>query len=55
VRRDSNRNLLAGLVKALRPLGLATGEEGFNRDFHSTPVPAADAMTSQAAPRFRAA
>ncbi len=35
VRRESNRNLLAGLVKALRPLGLATGEEGFNCDFHS--------------------
>jgi transposase len=35
VRRDSNRRLLAGLVKALRPLGLATGEAGFNCDFHA--------------------
>jgi transposase len=35
VRRDSNRKLLSGLVKALRPLGLATGEEGFNCDFHA--------------------
>jgi hypothetical protein len=35
VRRDSNRKLLAGLVAALRPLGLATGEEGFNCDFHA--------------------
>jgi hypothetical protein len=35
VRRDSNHELLAGLVKALRPLGLATGEAGFNCDFHA--------------------
>jgi len=35
VRRESNHNLLAGLVKALRPLGLATGEAGFNLDFHA--------------------
>jgi len=35
VRRDSNRQLLAGLVKALQPLGLATGEAGFNCDFHA--------------------
>ena len=35
VRRDSNRKLLTGLVQALRPLGLATGEEGFNCDFHA--------------------
>ncbi len=35
VRRDSNRKLLTGLVKALRPLGLATGEAGFNCDFHA--------------------
>ena len=35
VRRDSNRALLSGLVKALRPLGLATGEAGFNCDFHA--------------------
>ena len=35
IRRDSNRALLAGLVQALRPLGLATGEAGFNCDFHA--------------------
>ena len=35
VRRESNRKLLAGLVAALRPLGLAAGEAGFNCDFHA--------------------
>jgi hypothetical protein len=35
VRRDSNQKLLSGLVGALRPLGLATGEDGFNCDFHA--------------------
>jgi hypothetical protein len=35
VRRDSNQKLLSGLVAALRPLGLATGEAGFNCDFHA--------------------
>ena len=35
VRRESNRKLLSGLVAALRPLGLATGEDGFNCDFHA--------------------
>jgi transposase len=35
VRRDSNQKLLAGLTGALRPLGLATGEAGFNCDFHA--------------------
>ena len=35
IRRDSNHALLTGLVKALRPLGLATGEAGFNCDFHA--------------------
>ena len=35
IRRDSNQKLLSGLVKALRPLGLATGEAGFNCDFHA--------------------
>ena len=35
VRRDSNTNLLTGLVKALRPLGMASGTEGFNLDFHA--------------------
>ena len=35
VRRESNHKLLSGLVAALRPLGLATGEDGFNCDFHA--------------------
>jgi transposase len=35
VRRESNRKLLTGLIQALRPLGLATGEAGFNCDFHA--------------------
>jgi transposase len=35
VRRQSNQKLLTGLVKALQPLGLATGEAGFNCDFHA--------------------
>lgn len=35
VRRESSQKLLAGLVRALRPLGLATGQDGFNCDFHS--------------------
>ena len=35
VRGDSNRTLLTGLVQALRPLGLATGADGFNCDFHA--------------------
>ncbi|MGH3305695.1 MAG: hypothetical protein ACRDOK_29330, partial [Streptosporangiaceae bacterium] len=35
VRGESNRKLLTGLVKALRPLGLASGEQGFNCDFHA--------------------
>ena len=35
VRRESNHKLLAGLIQALRPLGLATGDEGFNCDFHA--------------------
>jgi transposase len=35
VRRESNHNLLSGLVAALRPLGLATGQAGFNCDFHA--------------------
>ena len=35
VRRESNQKLLTGLVTALRPLGLATGEAGFNCDFHA--------------------
>ena len=35
VRRNSNQKLLTGLVQALRPLGLAAGEAGFNCDFHA--------------------
>jgi hypothetical protein len=35
VRREANITLLAGLVGALRPLGLATGQAGFNCDFHA--------------------
>jgi transposase len=35
VRRQSNHKLLTGLVQALGPLGLATGEAGFNLDFHA--------------------
>jgi hypothetical protein len=35
VRRESNHKLLTGLVKALRGHGLATGEAGFNCDFHA--------------------
>jgi transposase len=35
VRRESNQKLLTGLVQALRPLGLAAGEAGFNCDFHA--------------------
>ena len=35
VRRESNHKLLTGLVKALRPLGMASGAQGFNLDFHA--------------------
>jgi hypothetical protein len=35
IRRETNHKLLSGLVAALRPLGLATGEAGFNCDFHA--------------------
>jgi len=35
VRREANQKLLTGLVGALRPLGLASGEAGFNCDFHA--------------------
>ena len=35
VRRESNHRLLSGLVQALRREGLATGEAGFNCDFHA--------------------
>jgi hypothetical protein len=35
VRREANHKLLTGLVTALRQQGLATGEAGFNCDFHA--------------------
>ena len=35
VRRHSNEQLMAGLVRRLRELGLASGEQGFNLDFHA--------------------
>ena len=35
VRRSSNEQLLAGVTRRLRELGLATGAEGFNLDFHA--------------------
>jgi transposase len=35
VRREASQKLLTGLIRALRPLGLATGEAGFNCDFHA--------------------
>src|SRR6266851_2260720 len=35
VRREMNTACLASLVAHLRPLGLATGDGGFNLDFHS--------------------
>jgi hypothetical protein len=44
IRRDSNVKLLSGLVSALRPLGLATGEAGFNCDFHAIRHHGADAQ-----------
>lgn len=43
VRRESNTALLTGLVQALRPLGLATGSDGFNCDFHAIRHHGADA------------
>jgi len=35
VRRSANEKLLAGVITRLRELGLATGEHGFNLDFHA--------------------
>jgi hypothetical protein len=35
VRRASNQHLLSGLTTALRAAGLATGQAGFNLDFHA--------------------
>jgi transposase len=34
-RRASNEQLLLGITRRLRQLGLATGEQGFNLDFHA--------------------
>jgi transposase len=34
-RRTSNEQLLTGLTRRLRELGLATGDQGFNLDFHA--------------------
>src|SRR5437588_464279 len=34
-RRESSQQLLTGLIRRLRPLGLAGGGEGFNCDFHA--------------------
>ena len=54
VRRESNQKLLTGLVQALRPLGLATGEQGSTAT--STPSattatrPSWKSTTSPAAP-----
>jgi hypothetical protein len=44
VRRESNVKLLSGLVGGLRRLGLATGEDGFNCDFHAIRHHGADAQ-----------
>ncbi|MDT2007139.1 hypothetical protein FXW78_26050 [Rhodococcus opacus] len=35
VRRESNQQAMAGLIARLRELGMATGEAGFNLDFHA--------------------
>ena len=35
VRRQSNEQLLAAVCRRLRELGLATGDQGFNLDFHA--------------------
>ena len=35
VRRSSNEQLLSGVTRRLRELGLASGREGFNLDFHA--------------------
>jgi transposase len=35
VRRTNNEQLLAATVRRLRELGMATGEQGFNLDFHA--------------------
>jgi hypothetical protein len=43
-RRDASQKLLTGLVAELRRLGLATGEDGFNCDFHAIRHHGADAQ-----------
>jgi hypothetical protein len=35
VRRQSNEQLMAGLIRRVRTLGLASGAQGFNLDFHA--------------------
>jgi hypothetical protein len=35
VHRSANQQLMAGLTRRLRELGLATGDDGFNLDFHA--------------------
>src|SRR5204862_7538089 len=35
VRREMNTAALGELIRRLRPLGLATGDAGFNLDFHA--------------------
>jgi len=43
VRRQSNEQLLSGVTRRLRELGLASGEQGFNLDFHAIRHHGADA------------
>src|SRR5258708_2608325 len=50
-RRESSRTLLTGLVRRLRELGLATGSEGFNCDFHASPHRASRPVPPPAAAR----
>ena len=38
VRRESNERLLVALTRRLRELGLASGDEGFNLDFHAIQI-----------------
>ena len=53
-RRSSNEQLLASVTRRLRKLGLASGEEGFNLDFHAIrhhgQTPRSRSTTSRAAP-----
>ena len=43
MRRQSNEQLLSGVTRRLRELGLASGEQGFNLDFHAIRHHGADA------------